>query len=583
MDYTLEQIIYGIQKAVADALGLETKQIGLIEYANPKSGADLALPCFMLAAANKQNPAQVASELAQKLSYPAIARCEASGPYLNIWLNSANLAERIQYDIQATDRNNIQYGERLNNDPKTVVVEFPSPNMAKPFSTGHLRPSIQGWAIYKLVKAMGHNVITDDHLGDSGTPFGKWVVGFLRYSSEEKLKDGGVYELAKVYIQITKDLKEEKEAGGHEIADEVQAWLLKLEQGDPKAVELSKTFNKLSLEHIHHIYERLGIHTDHAMGEAGFVAPGKKRVSELVERGIAEKQPDGSVIVNLDGFETPMLIQKSNGAANYATTDIATLDYRMNNWHPDKIVHVVGAEQQFHFNQLFALAKRLGYTNTEFVHYWFGIIDQINDDGTRSKMSSRKGVVLLEELLDKAEEEAKSRASEAVKDDAESIRRIALGAVKFNDVAQDKKTNILFDWQTMFNLQGYSGAYIQYAAVRVGSILNKFKDTKVNFNFESQYGWTAEHDLLVCLAKYPQVVEEAANYSESSGASSYAPHKVATYLYDLARVFNRYYEQTNVSEAVGDELMARLWLLKTVRLTLEHGLDLLGIMIPEKM
>lgn len=573
MNYLLENAIDAVKNAVAAAIGAKEKTSINVEVANPKSGADLALPCFLLAKELGKSPAEIATMLADKLSHDAIGRLEASGPYLNIWLSGRYLAENLQSDLQRAQQKGVKYGERVSDNPKTVVVEFPSANVAKPFSVGHLRPAVQGWAMRNLALAMGDKVITDDHLGDYGTPFGKWVVGFLNHSSDQKLEEGGIYELARVYIQITKDLKEEKETGGHELADRVQSWLLKLDEGDSEAIEFNKRFTAISLDHLKHVYKRLGIQTDHAMGEAGFVAAGKKLVAEYVEKGIAEKQPDGAVIVKLDGFDTPMLVQKSNGAANYATTDIATLDYRMKHWHPDKIIHVVGAEQQFHFNQLFALAKKLGYTNTEFVHYWFGIIDQINEDGTRSKMSSRKGVVLLEELLDKAEEEAKKRASDQVKDDPESIRRIALGAIKFTDLAQDKKTNILFDWQTMFSLQGYSCAYIQYAAVRVDAIIKKYGATKDLPN--GDYDFAPEHALMVHLSKYPVVVKEASD--------NYEPHRVSMYLYELARVFSRYYETTKVGDADDATRAARLWVLGLVKMTFENGLEILGIQVPQKM
>lgn len=573
MEYMLEQVRHEARQAVAQALKVDDVPEHIVEFANPKVGADLAIPCFSFAAALHKSPADIAATLATALQLPAAGRIEATGPYVNIWLKPSHVAAGIHQDIQTAQTRNITYGDRTTDSPQTVVVEFPSPNMAKPFSIGHLRPAIQGWAIYKLMQAMGNKVITDDHLGDSGTPFGKWVVGFLRYSSEAQLAENGVYELSRVYIRITKELKDEKEAGGHELADEVQSWLVKLEQEDSEAIDYHARFKAITLEHIHHVYKRLGIHTDYAMGEAGFVAPGKKLVEQYIADGLAVKQADGSVIIPLESFDTPMLALKSNGAANYATTDIATLDYRMHTWHPDKIIHVVGSEQQFHFNQLFALAKKLGYTRTDFIHYWFGMIDQINEDGTRSKMSSRKGVVLLETLLDKAEAEAARNASPAIAGDAESLRRIALGAVKFTDLGQDRKTNILFDWETMFNLQGYSCAYVQYAAVRINGILDKFGTA--DFVAGSAYDWAAESKLLLWIARYPGIVKEAADM--------YEPHRMAGYVYELARILNRYYENTPVGTAEPEIREARLWMLAVTRNVIAHALDLLGIQIPDRM
>jgi len=255
----------------------------------------------------------------------------------------------------------------------------------------------------------------------------------------------------------------------------------------------------------------------------------------------------------------------------YATNDLATLYYREENWHPDKVVYCVGSEQQFYFTQLFALAKKIGI-KTELCHLWFGTIDQINDDGTRGKMSSRKGVVSLEELLDKAE----SKAREVVKSgdiSDDDINKIALGAIKFSDFAADRRTNILFDWNTIFALTGFSGPYIQYAAVRVNKIL---KDNVVEAG-EFDYDYEPEKSVILKLLEYPEVVRTAARDLE--------PHKVATFLYELAKELNRYYENTPVATGGVSEIekQARLNLLQKVSYVFENGLGLLGIEVPTKM
>ena len=424
------------------------------------------------------------------------------------------------------------------------------------------------------MKATGWNVITDNHLGDYGAPFGIWVVGFLHFSSEESLQKGGVYELGRVYIQTKQALKEEKERGDTTLADQVQDWLIRLEKNDPEAAGYSKRFNEISLAHIHNVMNRLKISTDHEHGEAFFAPKGKEAIQELLEKGIAVQNDDGSVIVPLDeyGFNVPMLVQKSNGAALYTTTDIATIQYREEHWQPDRVIYVVGSEQQFHFAQLFALAKKLGI-DTEFIHLWFGVIDQLNDDGTREKMSSRKGVVLMEELLDTAE----AKARDIVKDRAisdEDITKIALGAIKFTDFTSDRRTNILFDWKSIFALTGFSGPYVQYAAVRVNKILS---DNPGSYQLPEGYDYEPEKAVIGKLLEYPDVVRASATDLE--------PHKIAAYLYELAREMNRYYEQTPV--ATGDvteqQKSARLFLLEKVSHVFSHGLNLLGIEIPHKM
>jgi len=514
-------------------------------------------------------PRQVAEEIAEKLRETGdFSEVTIAGPgFINVRVSGASLAQQLQNDW--TDN----FGENQDGAGKTVVVEYPSPNMAKPYSVGHLRPGNQGWAAKRLMEATGWKVITDNHLGDYGAPFGIWVVGFLKFSSDEALERDGVYELGRVYIQTKAALKEEKERGESALADDVQAWLLKLEQGDAEAKAYSERFNAISLEHIHTVMNRLGISTDYELGEAFFAPKGKAAVQELLEKGVATKNEDGSIIVPLDdaGFDVPLLVQKSNGAALYATTDLATILYREDQWHPDKVIYAVAAEQQFYFSQLFAMAKKLGI-QTELVHMWFGLIDQLNDDGTREKMSSRKGVVLMESLLDTAEQKARE-VTEGRDISDEDIKKIALGAVKFSDFNADRRTNILFDWNTIFALTGFSGPYIQYAAVRVNKILASNQDGA----FVSTYHYEPEKDVLAKLLDYPDVVRRAATELE--------PHKVANYLYELAREMNRYYEATPIATETVDDVTrdARLDVLSKVAHVFAHGLSLLGIEVPAKM
>lgn len=524
---------------------------------------------LQLAGRLKLNPREVAEKLAEQLRTSGdYSEVSVAGPgFINLRVAARSLARQLE------DSWDEHYGENQDGADKTVVVEYPSPNMAKPYSVGHLRPGNQGWAAKRLMEATGWKVITDNHLGDYGAPFGIWVTGFLKFSSNAKLKKDGVYELGRVYIATKKALKDEEAVGGHELADAVQDWLLKLEQGDEEAVHYSELFNEISLKHIHEVMQRLRISTDYELGEAFFAPRGKEAVKELLDKDVAKQNEDGSVIVPLDGFDVPLLVQKSNGAALYATTDLATLLYRENEWHPDRVIYAVGAEQQFYFMQLMALAKKLGL-KMELIHLWFGVIDQLNEDGTREKMSSRKGVVLMEELLNEAEK----RAGEVVRGrevSEEDVKRIALGAIKFSDFTADRRTNILFDWDNIFALTGFSGPYVQYAAVRVNRILSLNGNAAVEM--VEGYNYEAEKSLLVKLLEYPKIVRLAANELE--------PHKVAGFLYELARELNRYYEATPVAtSAVSDlEKQARLGLLQKVSHVFEHGLSLLGIEVPSAM
>jgi arginyl-tRNA synthetase len=397
----------------------------------------------------------------------------------------------------------------------------------------------------------------------------------LKFSSEQELLRDGVYELGRVYIETKKALKEEKERGESVLADEVQKWLLKLENGEKEAASYSKRFNDISLSHIHEVMKRLHISTDYELGEAFFAPRGKAAVQKLLRENVAIKNQDGSVIVPLEdyGFDIPLLVQKSNGAALYATTDLATILYREETWQPDRVIYVVGAEQQFYFSQLFALAKKLDI-HTELIHLWFGLIDQINEDGTREKMSSRKGVVLMEKLLDTAEEKAREIV-EGRDVSEQDVKKIALGAIKFTDFTADRRTNILFDWKSIFALTGFSGPYVQYAAVRVNKILAD--NENVPAMNTDEYDFESEKTVIVKLLEYPDVVRLAARDIE--------PHKVASYVYELAREMNRYYEQTPIAtgDVTAEQKSARLSLLKKVSQVFAHGLGLIGIEVPERM
>ena len=514
-----------------------------------------------------KNPREIAEELASELSKNEIfENVEIAGPgFLNLRVSAKKLEKILSQEF--SDR----FGSNNEGEGKLALIDGPSPNMAKPYSVGHLRPGNQGWAAKKLLEFSGWKVITDNHLGDYGTPFGIWVVGFEMFSNEERLAKRGVYELGDVYIKTKAAMKEQGEGG--EIEKKAEEWLLKLENGDKEALNYSNKFKEISLKHIHDVMARLKISTDYEYGEAFFAPKGKAAVQKLIESGVAVQNEDGSVIVPLEeyGFDVPLLVQKSNGAALYATNDLATILFREEEFAPDKVIYSVGAEQQFYFSQIFAMAKKLGI-KTGLYHLWFGVIDQLNEDGTREKMSSRKGVVLMEELLDKAEERA--REIVAGRDvSEEDVKKIALGAIKFSDFAADRRTNILFDWENIFALTGFSGPYVQYSAVRVNNILRKEQNFEI-VDFEN-YNFEAEKNIILQLLAFPEVVKIAARDLE--------PHKISKYLYDLAREMNRYYEKTRVADAPEIEKSARITLLKKVSKTFENGLDLLGIEIPEKM
>lgn len=541
---------------------------------DPKFGDYSTNIAMRLAGMLHRAPRDIAGEIKEQLEKDGtFSSVDIAGPgFINLTINAKALNEELESGFNG----DLPFGENNDGQGKTVVLDFPSNNTAKPLSVGHLRPANQGWAARNLMKATGWKTISDNHLGDYGTPFGIWVEGFRRFSSEEKLEKRGVYELGDIYIKARALMKEEEEKGETEFADKVQEWLLKLDGGDPEAKAYSERFNEISIKHTNEVLARLGIKTDYALGESFYVKDAVKAVHKLVDDGIAEQNDDGSIIVRLDdyGIKTPILILKSNGAPLYATTDLGTLIYRRDHFHADRVIYVVAEEQKFYFTQLFAMAKKLGF-KMELIHMWFGLIDQVNEDGTRSKMSSRKGVVLLEDLLDEAEKRARENAkSKDISDD--DIRKIAVGAVKFADFANDRYTGMLFDWSTMFSLTGYSGPYIQYAAVRVNKILRDNAE-HLNDKIDASYDYAAEKPVILKLLDYPDVVRAAANDLQ--------PHTIARYTYELAKVMNKYYESTPIatSGVAPEARAARLRLLDRVSYVFTHALGILGIEIPERM
>lgn len=511
-----------------------------------------------------KNPRQIAQEIIDGLGESDFELTIAGPGFINVTVSGKALKKQL--DAVWSDA----YGDNDSGKGKVAISEFPSTNIAKPYSVGHLRPGTQGWAAKMVLEANGWKVITDNHLGDVGTPFGIWAVGFKRAGiPEDKVT---IYDLGNIYIQMKADLKDEEKAGKHVLADEVQDWLLKLEAKDPEAVALSEHFKKISMTHTYEVMRRLGISTELEMGESCFVERGKQAVAEYLEKGLFEKNEDGSVICRLDeyGIDVPMLMQKSNGAALYATTDLGCMLYRAENLHPDKIVYAVGAEQKFYFEQLFAMAKKIGL-NVDNYHLWFGTIDQISPEGKREKMSSRKGVVLMEELLNDAEKRVRENFGAELSD--EDIAKVAVGAIKYSDFIADRKTGILYDPDKIFALTGQSGPFCQYADVRLRRILEKNADfARVDF---ADYDWEAEKNVLQILLRFPEVVANVAEKFEM--------HKIAAFAFELAQELNRYYEKTPISTAEPVEKSARLELIAQADQVLTRALNLLGIEIPSKM
>ncbi len=553
-----------IKGAIKDLYGVDDIAVDFADVPAEIEGDYSTNIAMRLARQAGKAPRMIAEEIIEKIGDCGFGLSIAGPGFINVAVSGKVLQRQL------ADEWSDHYGDNNSGNGKVALVEYPSTNMAKPYSVGHLRPGTQGWAAKKLLEANGWKVITDNHLGDVGTPFGIWATGFKRSGLDfDKVT---VYDLGNIYIEMKADMKAEEKAGKHDLADEAQEWLKKLENKDPEAVKMSKHFNEISINHMHEVMKRLGISTDYEMGESQFVESGKKAVEKYVAEGVFEKNEDGSVICRLDEYkiDVPMLMLKSNGTALYATTDLGCMLYRVEHFNPDLIIINTGMEQKFYFEQLFAMAKKIGLTVNNY-HLSFGMIDQIGPDGKREKMSSRKGVVLMEALLDDAEKRVRENFGEGVSD--EDIRKIAVGAIKFSDFVADRKTGILYDPDKIFALTGQSGPFCQYACVRMCRILEKNADfERVDF---AGYDFDAEKNVLRLLLVFPEIV--------AGVVDGFAMHKIAGFAFELAQELNRYYEKTPISSAEDIERSARLWMIECADFVLARALDLLGVEIPSKM
>ena len=535
----------------------------LIQPSPSDQPSDVAMACFQLARDRSQPPHLLAQELVDQLAgRPALDRVEAVGGYVNLTLASPLLARRLA-EVKAEEI------LPAPDDDRPVVIDYFSPNIAKPVTVGHLRNLLLGRALANLYRFGGYRVITDSHIGDWGRNFGLWVVGFLRYSDDQRLAAGGLDELGRVYVEATQALKDDPS-----LDDEVQSWLLRLQEGDEEAVAYHQRFSRISLAELDKLLEQFGVRFDYTLGESFYQQQAADLIVRLIDSAQATVQADGSVIIDLstEGIDTPLLARKSNGAHLYASSDIATLEWREQNWRPQRVIYVVGNEQTFHFRQLFAFNRLAGLTGAELIHYAYGLIEEQVAGGGRQKMSSRTGAVSLEGLLDQARQTVRQLVKPGLSQANQD--KITFGALAFLEFSHSHSTNILFDWKSVFNLQGRSGPYVQYAVVRLNSILAKAEIPDPQPDFDN-YDWQAEHEILLSLLAYHDVLVEA--------LADHEPSRLADHVWQLARQFNRYYEQVSVLGAEPAVAASRLWLVDLAASQMTQALGLLGIEIPDEM
>jgi arginyl-tRNA synthetase len=515
----------------------------------------------------KQHPGNLAGLIVANLSVNDIGPApEVAGPgFINFRLYPEFLGQRL-HELALDER----LGVERTGKPKTVVIDFSSPNIAKPMHVGHIRSTVLGDALAKITRFLGHNVVTDNHIGDWGTQFGKVIYGWKHLLISENLDSDPVAELVRIYRES--DLAAKKDS---RVLDECRQELVKLQQGDEENRRIWQRCVELSTAEFSAVYDLLGVRFDHQLGESFYNSELPRIVQELEERGLA-KVSDGAVVVwDRTLSVDPFIIRKSDGGYGYATTDIATLEYRLTHWRAEAVWYVVGAPQQLHFQQLFSLARQLEY-QVDLQHIAFGSI--LGED--KKLMRTRSGEsVSLKSLLNEAVNRATAIVAEKNPDLSEGDRLaigaiVGIGAVKYGELSQYRMTDYIFSWDKMLSLQGNTAPYLQNAYVRCRSIFRKLSGP---FRVPSSLTLREkpELDLAKKILLFPDVVPAILD--------GFKPNILTTYLYELAAQFHGFYESCPVLGAEPLARETRLMLCDVFSRVLQAGLDLLGIQVPEKM
>lgn len=522
-----------------------------------------------------KNPREFANFLAKKLQKDKdlakiVSKIEVAGPgFINFFLKKEFFVEELKRILKEKNK----YGKSKNGKNKTVIFDYSSPNIAKPFGIGHLRSTIIGQALYNIYKFLGFKCIGDNHLGDWGTQFGKLIVAVKKWG-EKKTGDYSIEDLEELYIKFHKEVEKNPK-----IEEEGREWFKKLEEGDKEAKKIWRAFVKISLKEFTKIYKLLGIKIDYALGESFYEEMLKDIIKEAKEKKIAIES-QGALIIKYSHNELPpAMILRSDGATTYLTRDLATVKYRLKKWKPDLIIYEIGVDQELHLKQLFRAVELLGWDKTKFFHVAHGLYRK-----TTGKFSTRRGETIhLEEVL----KEAILRAREIVQnsetgrglseEEKEKVAKmVGIGAVKYNDLSQHYSKDIVFDWEKILNLKGNSAPYLQYTFVRCQSVLRKVKFKTLPKKIEAIDFNLEEEDILREIYKFPEIVQEA--------AEKFSPNLICNFIFDLAQKYNFFYDLHPILKAKTEELkIFRLALTMAVAQVLKNSLNLLGISAPEKM
>ena len=554
------------QRLAAIIPSLEADQIfALLEKPKSSEMGDIAFPAFSLAKVERKAPQAIASEIAEKIDTSGFEKVVATGPYVNFFLDKAAISNDILKTI-ITEK--ADYGQQDIGHGQNVTLDMSSPNIAKPFSVGHLRSTVIADALGHIYSKLGYKAIRINHLGDWGKQFGMLIVAYKLWGDKEAIEANPIDELLKLYVRINAEADENPE-----LDEQARQWFKKLEDGDQEAWDLWQWFRDESLVEFNRIYDKLDVSFDYFHGEAFYNDKMDEGIQILEDKNLLQKSK-GAQIVNLEKYDLPpALIKKSDGATLYITRDMATAMYRHRTFNFAKNIYVVGQEQSHHFKQLKAVLKEMGFDwSDDMIHVSFGLVTK-----NKKKLSTRKGnIIRLEPTLDEAEARALTQI-EAKNPDLENKEAVAhavgVGAVKFYDLKSDRDNGYDFDLEAMVSFEGETGPYVQYAYARIQSILRKAEfvpASDTNYALNDAESW----DIIKLLQDFPSIIQRA--------AEKYDPSIVAKYAINLAQTFNKYYAHTRILDE-NPERDSRLALANATGIVLKEALRLLGVDAPEKM
>lgn len=542
--------------------------VALIEVPPNKEMGDFAFPCFKLAKVFRKAPNMIAADLAENIEAKgAISKVMPLGGYVNFFVNKSQLAETVINDVLTKKE---KYGHTDLGQEKAVVIDFSSPNIAKPFHIGHIRTTVIGNALYKIYDSQGYNVVRVNHLGDYGTQFGKLIVAFKLWGSKEAVEANPIPELLKLYVKFHEEAEQKPE-----MEDEARAWFTKLENGDEEAKALWQWFRDESLKEFARVYDLLDIEFDSYAGESFYSDKMGVVIDQLKEKGLLV-QSQGTNVVDLEEFNMPpALITKNDGSTLYMTRDLAAAIYRKNTYDFDKCIYVVGSQQSLHFQQLFKVLELMGYEwSKDLIHVPFGMVAL--EEGT---MSTRKGrVVFLEDVLKQAVEKTKEivlSKNPNAKNVEQIAKQVGVGAVVFQELSNSRIKDYTFSWSRTLSFEGETGPYVQYTHARCCAVLRKAEEevtADINYDLLSE-GDGAE--VLKVIGSFNKSILAAMRKNE--------PHIITRFVLDLAQAFNKFYHDNPILVDDVEVRKARLALVAATRQTIENALALLGMHAPERM